>query len=187
MSPSVIWGLVPKWAIAVALAAVIAHDCSVVVQRNSARAEFTKTQNTLYQERTARAAEDKQRAEVARAAEQEFRRMERQRVEMAQEIANDLSKSQRARDAARVTELADHQRVLSDVEAFLAAGSGGGAETCPADLAAERNRSSTLGRLFQEADGLAGEMADAAERHADEARALKRQVITDRQPPGEQK
>jgi hypothetical protein len=42
------------------------------------------------------------------------------------------------------------------------------------------NRAATLGKLFGRADTTAGRMAKAADRHADEVRALKAQILADR-------
>jgi len=42
------------------------------------------------------------------------------------------------------------------------------------------NRAATLGKLFGRADTTAGRMAKAADKHADEVRALKAQILADR-------
>jgi hypothetical protein len=48
---------------------------------------------------------------------------------------------------------------------------------CPA-------RAATLGQLFGRADTIAGRMAKAADKHADEVRALKAQILADRESCG---
>jgi hypothetical protein len=180
-----LWSLVPKWLVTALLVGALGHGCVVGVQRDAARSGKTKAEATLAQERTDHANENAQREKTAREAEHEFRMFEQRRVDMAQEIANALAKAQAARAAAHSRELADHQRLLRDIEAFLATGGTAVPEECAADLAAAKHRAAILGKLLGEADGLAGEFADAAERHADEVRALKRQLEADRE--GEQK
>jgi hypothetical protein len=175
-----LWALIPKWLLAALLVGALGQSCVMSVQRDAARSEVTQTNAKLDRERADREKERADRATVARDAEAEYRRIENRRVSMAQEISNDLSRAQAARAMARERERADHDRMRGDVDAFLAAGRGGSAETCPAELAAERDRAATLGDLYLEADRQAGEFADAAERHADEARALKRQLLEDR-------
>jgi hypothetical protein len=43
-----------------------------------------------------------------------------------------------------------------------------------------QHRSATLGKLFGRANSAAGRMAKAADRHADEVRALQAQILADR-------
>lgn len=176
-----LWSMVPKWLLGVLLAGALVHSCSVGVQRDKARNDLGQVKVTLAKERADRSEETTQRALAAAAAESKNRKLEQALVAQAQENDRALQKAKAFRDSALARERADHERMRGDIEAFLTAPGGGGAETCSAALELERGRSATLGRLFQEADGLAGELADAAERHADEARALKRQLVNDRQ------
>jgi hypothetical protein len=143
--------------------------------------ELSKQTTALATERADRARENAQRAEVAAAAQDNFRKAEILAFNKAQENDLALKKALAARDAAHRRELADHDELLHNVEAFLAAGGGDVPSTCAADLRAERNRSATLGKLFLEADTAAGEMEDAAERHLEQARGLKRQLELDRE------
>lgn len=175
-----LWALTPKWLLAALLLGALGHGCVMSVQRDAARSEVLQAKASLDRERADREKDRADREKAAREAESEYRRIENRRASMAQEIANDLSRAQAARAVARERERADHDRMRDDVAAFLAAGRGGSAETCPAELAAERDRAATLGDLYLEADLQAGEFADAAERHADEVRALKRQLLEDR-------
>jgi hypothetical protein len=143
-----------------------------------AEVEIAKGTATLATERAAA-------AEAARAAEAKHRSLEQQLVAKTAENDYALYKARAERAATLARERADHERLRDDIEAFLTSGVGG-AETCAAELDLERYRSATLGKLFTDADRVAGEMADAAERHADEARALKRQVLIDRNITGPQ-
>lgn len=162
------------------LVGALGHGCTMSVQRDKARTELAQKKVELSGEREQRAKETAARAQAASDAATAYRNLERTRAQAAQEIADAHAKTKAARAAARDREHADHDRMRGDVSDYLSAGRGGSAETCPAELAAARDRAATLGDLYLEADRQAGEFEDAAERHADEVRALKRQLLEDR-------
>lgn len=177
------WALIPKWLIAAALAAALALSGYVGVKLVAAEHAEAKAKTELSDERVARANENQQRAQVALEAGEKFRQQELAAARAAQENDRALKKAIATRDANHRLELAAHDELLHATEAFLAAGRTDVPEACADDLRAERDKSAALGRLFGEADKAAGELADAAERHADEVRGLKRQLELDRQAP----
>ena len=72
------------------------------------------------------------------------------------------------------------ERMRDQVRAFAAACGGGEAQSVAAAIRDCRDRAATLGALHEAADRQAGEFAAAAEKHADEVRALKRVIVNDR-------
>lgn len=108
------------------------------------------------------------RERAAREASEAYRRQEQ-----------DWMRQKAAAEATYAQALADRDRTIRDlrrtadelrhVAARYAAGSGSAADD---DLAACRARAATLAELFSEADAAAGELATAADTHADQVRLL---------------
>lgn len=172
------FNIVPGAVYALIIAGMLVHGALLERSRGKAVMEVAQVTATLSTERAAAAT-------AALLANAKYRKQEQEAATKAQEIDRALSDAKGARARVRELERAGHGRVRDDIGAFLTAGRGA-AQTCAADLAAERRKSATLGDLLETADRLAGDLADAAERHADEARALKAQLEADRRP-GEQK
>lgn len=164
--------LIPRWALLVALASASAFGAWQW-------ADNTYTNGVLAKERMERSQEDTQNAESARAKERAEREKENQRGLEGREIADAYQKQIDVRDTQLRAERAGGDRLRNDAKVF-ATRRGDPGETCAAELEGTRDRASALGNLFTEADSFAGEMVDAAERHADEARALKQRVEADR-------
>lgn len=165
---------VPKWALLIALAMASAFGAWQW-------ADNTYTNGVLSKERMERAQEDAKNAQANRGKEKAERDKENQRDLQGQEIADAFQKQIDARDTQLRAERAGGDRLRNDAKAF-AARRGDPGQACPAELEGTRDRAATLGDLFTQADNLAGELADAAERHATEARTLKSRVEADRAP-----
>jgi hypothetical protein len=86
-----------------------------------------------------------------------------------------LAAQKAAADAASVD-----AALLRDAVTCYAAGNCIGPRADPSTGGTCENRAATLGRLFGRADTVAARMARAADRHADEVRSLKRQLLLDR-------
>lgn len=95
---------------------------------------------------------------------------------LANADAFEKERSRLADDNARLARTAYGLR--ADVERFTAGAVGASADAAACKRAADRAR--TLGKLFGQADGLAEELARAAEQRNAEVRALKRQILADR-------
>ena len=72
------------------------------------------------------------------------------------------------------------ERLRDQVRAFAAACGGREGQSPASALRDCEYRATTLGELYDEADRQAEEFAGAAEKHADEIRALKRVIVNDR-------
>jgi hypothetical protein len=137
------------------------------------------SQDALTLERAERANETADRERVARAMAEANARLQAEHAAKQQEALrafNDALAEQERRAAAAD---ADAAELRAAVECYASGdcltpgadtASGG---TCP-------TRAATLGQLFGRADTVAGRMAKAADRHADEVRALKAQIMADR-------
>lgn len=163
---------IPKWALLAALAAASAFGAWQW-------ADSTYTNGVLSKERMERSQEDTENAQAARAKDKAERDKENQRNLEGQELADAFQKQIDARDTQLRAERAGGDRLRNDAKAF-ATRRGDPGETCAIELEGTRDRAATLGQLFSEADSFAGEMVDAAERHADEARTLRQRVEADR-------
>lgn len=166
--------LIPRWVLLAALAGSSAFGAYQWYAHIS-------TENLLLKERTNRAEEDATRAEVAEEAEHTARETEYKRAVAGQGITDALTKEIQARDSLLGTERAAAGRLRGAI-ADYAASRGPAGQTCTAELAGARDRAATLGDLLDQADVLAGDFADAAERHASQARTLKARVVADRLP-----
>lgn len=165
---------VPKWALLIALAMASAFGAWQW-------ADNTYTNGVLAKERMERSQEDTKNAQAARTKDKAEREKETQRNLDGREIADAYQKQIDLREAGLRAERAGAERLRNDAKAF-AARRGDPGQACPTELEGTRDRAATLGKLFGEADSFAGEMVDAAERHAAEARTLKQRVEADRKP-----
>ena len=163
---------VPKWALLIALAMASAFGAWQW-------ADNTYTNGGLSKERMERSQEDAKNAQANRGKEKAERDKENQRNLAGQEIADAFQKQIDKRETQLRTERAGADRLRNDAKAF-ATRRGDPGQACPAELEGTRDRAAALGQLFSEADSFAGEMVDAAERHADEARTLRQRVEADR-------
>lgn len=143
--------------------------------------QHNSVEKQLFSERAERSAQNAAAGKVAREAEAEFRKLEQRRNSIGQEISNGLQVQIDVRDSQLRTERAGAER-LRNAATTYAAGRGPAGKTCTAELEGARHRAATLGDLLGEADSFAGEMVDAAERHAAEARTLRQRVDADRVP-----
>lgn len=145
-----------------------------------ARIDAEEARSALSAEQTSRARENADRLRVALDdARATFRKGEIH-ARHQQEIADAHAKQERARAAALAAAAADGERLRDQVRAFAAACGGGEAQSVADAIVDCRHRSTTLGELYDEADRQAEEFAGAAEKHADEIRALKRIIGNDR-------
>lgn len=149
-------------------------------QLHATRAELTQATTSLATERQQSAEETSARLRAALDdAKAVFRKQEIHATNQT-EIANVQAKQDRARAAAITRLRADADSLRGTIAAYAAAGGGGEAQGDGAACLDLRNRATILGELLQQADGLAGEFAEAAELHADQVRTLKAVVGNDR-------
>ena len=135
--------------------------------------------DALTLEKAERANETASRERIARQMAEQNARLQAEHAARQQEttrVFNDALKAQELRNAALS---ADADSLRDAVNCYAA----GDCLTPGADTASRgtcSDRAATLGRLFGRADSLAARMAKAADRHADEVRALKNQIVLDR-------
>jgi len=133
----------------------------------------------LAQERAARAEERYTAEALARAMATRNAALQAEHAARQQEATrayNDAIEAQRAAAAAASAD-AD---LLRDAVACYAAGDCIGPRADAASGGTCSDRAATLGRLLTRTDRLAGRFATAADRHAEEVRALKAQILADR-------
>ena len=160
--------------------ALLALSIYLGFQLYEARLDAEKSRSALSAEQTSRARESAERMRVALDdARATFRKGEIH-ARNQQEIADAHAKQERSRAAALVAAAADGERLRDQIRAFAAACGGGEAQTVASAVSDCRNRAATLGALYEAADRQAGELAAAAEKHADEVRTLKRVIVNDR-------
>lgn len=160
--------------------ALLALSIYLGFQLYEARLDAEKSRSALSAEQTSRARENTERMRVALDdARATFRKGEIH-ARNQQEIADAHAKQERSRAAALVAAAADGERLRDQIRAFAAACGGGEAQTVASAVSDCRNRAATLGALYEAADRQAGELAAAAEEHADEVRTLKRVIVNDR-------
>jgi hypothetical protein len=158
--------------LAIAIAGLIA---ATTVQ--TMRLGWAKDALTL--ERAERANETADRERAARAMAEQNARLQAEHAAKQQEALrafNDALAEQERRAAAADADAAS----LRDAVACYASGDCLGPNADAASGGTCVNRAATLGKLFGRADTTAGRMAKAADKHADEVRALKAQILADR-------
>lgn len=137
----------------------------------------------LAEERTERAKERAAAEAIARQMAERNARLQADHAAKQQETTrafNEALQSQEVRAAAAAADAAS----LRDAVECYAAGRCIGANADAASGGTCSDRAAVLGRLFGRADALAGRMAKAADRHSDEIRALKAQILADREACG---
>jgi len=159
--------------LAIAIAVLIA---AVGIQTK--RLDWARDALTL--EKAERANETASRERVARQMAEQNARLQAEHAARQQEttrVFNDALKAQELRNAA----LSADADSLRDAVNCYAAGDclGPGVDTSAGGTC--KDRAATVGRLFGRANTLAGRMAAAADKHADEVRALKSQILLDRE------
>jgi hypothetical protein len=135
--------------------------------------------DALTLEKAERANETADRERAARAMAEQNARLQAEHAAQQQatlKAFNDALREQEIRAAAAD---ADAAELRSAVECY-ASGTCLGPHVDTASGGTCQHRAATLGKLFGRADTLAGRMAKAADRHADEVRALKAQIMADR-------
>jgi hypothetical protein len=143
----------------------------------TARLGWAKDALTL--ERAERANDVAERERIARAMAEQNARLQAEHAAQQQatlKAFNDAIREQEIRAAAADADAAS----LRDAVACYASGDclGPRADTATGGTCADR--AATLGKLLPRIDSTAGRMAKAADRHADEVRALKAQILADR-------
>ena len=136
-------------------------------------------QTNLAQEWQARAEETAQRERVAREATAKIAALQAEHAKRQQEVADAFTQELERRDAAARAASADGDRLRAEINRLASAGPvrpGTDATAC-ADTS---RRAAALGDVLGNADKLAERLAGAAERHAAQARALKKQLLADR-------
>ena len=159
--------------LALAIAALLA---AVAVQTT----RLGWAQDALTLERAERANETAERERIARQMAEANARLQAEHAAKQQatlKAYNDALREQEIRAAAAAADAAS----LRDAVECYAAGRCIGANADSATGGTCANRAATLGGLFNRANAAAGRMAKAADKHADEVRALKAQIEADRQ------
>jgi hypothetical protein len=158
--------------LAITIAVLIA-----AVGLQTTRLNWAKDALTL--EKAERANETADRERIARAMAEQNARLQAEHAAKQQEALrafNDALAEQERRAAASD---ADAAELRTAVECYAA----GNCLTPGADTATGgtcENRAAIVGKLFGRANTAAGRMAKAADKHADEVRALKSQILADR-------
>lgn len=166
-----------------ALPAVLAALVAAVAWGGVQTLRLGSLETELAEERTARATERYTAEAIARAMAERNAALQAEHAAKQQETTrafNEALQSQEVRAAAAAADAAS----LRDAVECYARGDclGPGANTTPAGNCGDR--AAALGRLFGRADTVAGRMARAADKHADEIRALKAQILADREACG---
>lgn len=141
-------------------------------------------QDTLTLERAERANETAARERAIRQMAEHNARLQSEHAAKQQETVRAFNDALRAQEVAAAAAAADAAGLRDAVECYAAGrclGPGVDAATGGTCL----NRAATLGRLFGRVDTVAGRMAKAADKHADEVRALKAQILADRAACGD--
>lgn len=159
--------------LAIAIAALLA---AVAIQTT----RLGWAQDALTLERAERANETAERERVARAMAEQNARLQAEHAAKQQETLRAFNEALKAQEVVAAAAAADAASLRDAVECY-AAGRCIGANADPVTAGTCQHRAATLGRLFGRADTLAGRMAKAADKHADEVRALKAQIEADRQ------
>ena len=146
----------------------------------AAKLDVERARSALSAERESRAQENKDRMQAALDDARETFRKGEIHARNQQEIADAHAEQEKRRVARLAAAAADGERLRDQVRAFAAACGGGEAQSVAAAIRDCRDRAATLGALHEAADRQAGEFAAAAEKHADEVRALKRVIVNDR-------
>jgi hypothetical protein len=135
--------------------------------------------DALTLEKAERANETAVRERVARQMAEQNARLQAEHAQAQQEALRAFNTALAEQERRAAAADADAAELRAAVECY-ASGTCLGPNADTATGGTCQHRSATLGKLFGRADTLAGRMAKAADRHADEVRALKAQIMADR-------
>ncbi len=139
--------------------------------------------DALTLERAERANETADRERAARQMAEANARLQAEHAAKQQETVRAFNDALKAQEVAAAAAAADADSLRLAVECYAA----GDCVSANVDSVAGRacpDRAATLGGLFNRANTAAGRMAKAADKHADEVRALKAQILADREACG---
>jgi hypothetical protein len=166
-----------------ALPAVLAGMVAAIAWGGVQTLRLGNAQTELAEERTARATEKFTAEALARAMAERNASLQADHAAKQQEAVrafNDALAAQEVRAAAAAADASSLRDAVDCYASGRCLGPG-------ADTSAGRNcpdRAAVLGGLFRRADTLAGRLARAADKHADEIRVLKAQILADREACG---
>ena len=135
--------------------------------------------DALTLEKAERATERYTAEAMARAMAERNASLQAAHAAKQQETTRAYNEALRAQEVAAAAAAADADSLRLAVECY-ASGDCLGPNADTATGGTCQHRAATLGKLFGRADTLAGRLAKAADRHADEVRALKAQILADR-------
>lgn len=135
--------------------------------------------DALTLEKAERANETAERERIARAMAEQNARLQAEHAAKQQETVRAFNDALKAQEVAAAAAAADADSLRLAVECY-AAGDCVSANANAVAGGACPDRAATVGKLFGRANATAGRMAKAADRHADEVRALKAQIMADR-------
>jgi hypothetical protein len=158
--------------LAIAIAVLIA---SVGIQ--TMRLGWAKDALTL--ERAERAVEAIERNHAARVMAENNARLQSEHAAKQQEALRAFNTALAEQERRAAAADADAASLRDAVECYAAGDCVSANANAPTGGTCV-NRAATLGKLFGRADTTAGRMARAADKHADEVRALKAQILADR-------
>jgi uncharacterized membrane protein len=136
--------------------------------------------DALTLEQAERANETAVRERVARQMAEQNARLQAEHAAKQQETVRAFNDALKAQEVAAAAAAADADSLRLAVECY-ATGSCLGPNADTATGGTCENRAATLGKLLPRIDSTAGRMARAADKHADEARVLKNQILLDRE------
>ena len=166
-----------------ALPAVLAALVAAMAWGGVQTLRLGSAQTALAEERTARATERYTAEAIARAMAEKNAMLQAAHAARQQETTRAFNDALKAQEVAAAAAAADADSLRRAVECY-ASGDCLGPRVDAATGGTCRDRAAVLGRLFGRADAVAGRMAQAAERHATEVRALKAQILADREVCG---
>lgn len=167
--------MVPKWAYAAAVAALLALAAGLGIYAGSLKLEVGKVNTEFAQYQTQVANQERERERVAREHAERVAKEQFRHAEIQQENVHAF-RAQEAADRARDQRLRSELDQLRDDVAAYAAGRGAAGETDPNTCRSERDRSERLGAALGEALQLQGE-AEAFIRQRDREVKLLKEVI----------
>jgi hypothetical protein len=176
---SLILDRLAAYALPAVLVAFVAASGALGVQT----LRLARAQAALAEEQAARATERYTAEAIARAMAEKNAALQAAHAAKQQETTRAFNDALAAQEVRAAAARADADS-LRDAVACYASGNclGPGANTAPGGNCVDR--AAVVGKLFGRANTAAGRMAAAADRHADEIRALKGQILADREACG---
>lgn len=166
-----------------ALPAVLAGMVAAIAWGGVQTLRLGNAQTELAEERAERATERFTAEALARAMAERNASLQAAHAAKQQEATNVFNEALKAQEVRAAAAAADASSLRDAVECYASGRClGPGADTASAGNCPDR--AAALGRLFGRADTLAARMAKAADRHADEVRILKSQILADREACG---